>query len=203
MLMILHVFGTTIGTAPGICRMLPAEYHVHKVDFYLRNPDYLAEALMDRAAEVSGAERDGLLADVGAILAAKEPDLFRIPMRRLFRGAYESLNEVEAFLTARGLILRRSERRKEPDGQRRYIRTRYLLTETGCALVDELLGYEEARWYHDRCALIAERLGTKVAEFKAQQYRQAEYADTPLQALIPPITARVVARARDEFGIGQ
>lgn len=200
-LMVLHVFGRPATGMPGVCRVLPAEYHVHKVDFYLRNPDYLAEALMDAAGEADGEERKVLLADVRDILRAKEPDLLRIPMRRLFRGAYESLNEVEAFLTARGLIKRRSQRRKEPTEQRKYIRTQYLLTDEGCALVDELLKWPEARWYHDRCERIAARLGTSISEYKAQQYRQSEYADTPLQAQIPPITDRVVARARDEFGL--
>lgn len=201
-LMILHVFGGPARLLPGICRVLPAEYHVHKVDFYLRNPDYLAEALMDEAAEETDrAMRQQLVDDVRGILESREPDLYRIPMKRLFRGAYEPLNEVEAFLTSRGLVLRRSQRRKDPVAERKYIRTRYLLTETGCALIDELLQHEEARWYHHRCTLIAARLGTQVARYKEQQYRQAEYAETPLQEVIPPITDRVVARARNEFGI--
>lgn len=200
-LMILYTFGTTAGAPEGICRILPAEYHVHKVDFYLRNPDYFAEALMDRVAAEEGGLRATLLGDVRTILTAREPDLFRIPMKRLFRGAYERLNEVEAFLTARGFVQRRSQRRREPDADRKYLRTRYFLTDAGCALVEQLLEYPEARWYHDRCMLVGARLGTKVSEYRAQQYRQAEYAGTQLQELIPPITARVLARARDEFGL--
>lgn len=199
--MILHTFGTAGGAPDGICRVLPAEYHVHKVDFYLRNPDYLAEALMDRAAEEKDDLRATLLDDVRTILTAREPDLFRIPMKRLFHGAYESLNEVEAFLTARGLVQRRPQRRREPDAERKYIRTRYFLTDAGCALVEQLLSYQEARWYHDRCTLIRARLGTKVSEYKAHQYRQAEYAGTQYQEQIPPITERVRKRARDDFGL--
>src|SRR5207244_4150345 len=77
-LMILHVFGSH-ETKDDRCRGMQAESHLQKIDFYLRNPDYLAEVLMTRASE-NKSDRPALLKAVQEILTSREPDLRRIPM---------------------------------------------------------------------------------------------------------------------------
>lgn len=200
-LAILHVFGVQPRKDSEVCREMGAEYHIQKVDFFLRSPDFLAEALMDRAAKAKGNGRDPYIDAVRMILSTQEPDLRRIPMQKLFHGAYENLTNVEQYLTARGLIRRRPQPLRAPTEKRRTVRTRYQLTNAGCELVKQMLAYPAARWYYDRCALMLELLGRAVPEFKRQQYQQEEYVSTPLQGFIPSIADRVRDRARTEFGI--
>jgi len=193
-LLILHVFGRPAEESE-ICRLLEAEYHIQKTDFYLRNPDYLAWALLDRLEDGKG-DPGTLCAAAMRILNAQEPELRRIPMFRLFRGAYEPLGDVEVLLVSRGLLRRRSHKAKNPTQMRRYVRTTYALTEKGCALVASLLAeHEDARWYHQRCELIRDLLGTNIPDFKRQQYSVQEYATTPLNELIPSIAGKVRQRA--------
>ena len=82
---------------------------LQKLDFWVRNPDYLADELLTRY------ENDGDKADLTLarqILDSDEPEVRSYPMLRYLFGAYEPLDEPLAVLATPGLVFAR---RRESD----------------------------------------------------------------------------------------
>ncbi|WP_251374117.1 hypothetical protein [Ponticoccus alexandrii] len=159
------------------------------LDFWMRNPDYLANELLTEF-EISG-ERD-LLEIVQRIFDDREPDLRRWPMVRYLFGAFEPLDNALAILRAADLI--RIRRDGAPGGKiREHL---YLLTTAGRdALGQVTSAAPELEWYRDRASIVARVAGTQGGKaLKDRQYLQAEYAGTELSHVIQPITERVLGR---------
>ncbi|WP_028031246.1 hypothetical protein [Gemmobacter nectariphilus] len=169
--------------------VLHSQSRLQALDFWMRNPDYLANELLTEF-ETTG-ERD-LLTIVQSIFHEREPDLRRLPMVRYLFGAFEPLDNALAILRAADLI--RIKRDGAPGGKiREHL---YLLTSAGeDALGRIAAAAPELGWYRDRASIVARVAGAQGGKaLKDRQYLQAEYAGTELSHIIQPITDRVLAR---------
>ncbi|GEL94039.1 hypothetical protein CCO02nite_06970 [Cellulomonas composti] len=172
----------------GAVAVLRTQVLLQKLDFWLRNPDYFANMLLDRF-EASG---DAALLDhAERILTSEEPEIRRHPMLRYRFGAYEPLDAALSVLAGPGLVFRRREGR--PGRTRQH---NYYLTEHGREVAREIVAEEPAlEYYVGRVALlVAVTAGQGGTELKDEQYRQQEYAGTAYNARIGAITGRVRQR---------
>lgn len=169
--------------------VLHSQSRLQALDFWMRNPDYLANELLTEF-ESSG-ERD-LLTIVQRIFDDREPDLRRLPMVRYLFGAFEPLDNALAILRAADLI--RIKRDGVPGGKiREHL---YLLTTAGKDALGRIAAAApELGWYRDRACIVARVAGAQGGKaLKDRQYLQAEYAGTELSHVIQPVTDRVLAR---------
>jgi hypothetical protein len=83
----------------GTVAVLRGQMLLQALDFWLRNPDYLADELLKRY------EAEGDLDDLtraGEILDSDEPEVRSYPMLRYLFGAYEPLDEALSVLRSPG-----------------------------------------------------------------------------------------------------
>lgn len=171
-----------------VVAVLRAQSRLQALDFWMRNPDYLADELL------SIFETDGdlsLLSLAEQILDSREPDLRRLPMIRYHFGAFESIDNPLAILRAVDFV--RVRRQGSPGKVREHV---YLLTAHGRDAMEQLsAAAPEIAWYRDRAVVVARVAGTDGGKaLKDRQYQQAEYANTDLKHMIAPITERVRVR---------
>ncbi|MFF0250007.1 hypothetical protein [Streptosporangium sandarakinum] len=184
----------------GAVSVLRAESRLQKLDFWLRNPDYLADELLndyDRHGEE-------ILLDLAAdILDSDEPEIYAIPMLRYLFGAFEALDRALSVLVAPRLLVI-SQRRTV----NRVLQDDYYLTAKGRAVAAQAVEqFPELRWYTDRAALVkalAEATGHSALALRRRQYLQRDYAETPLGKIIPSIADQARERlARLRAGLAR
>ncbi|EJD6378618.1 hypothetical protein ACPW90_002755 [Providencia rettgeri] len=182
----IDVTDDTWGT--DIVAILRTQLRLQALDFWMRNPDYLANELITEF-ELNGEQSNLELAK--NILDSQEPDLRRVPMIRYRFGAFEPLDNALSILRAADFI--RIKRQGSPGHIQEHI---YLLTQSGRDAMDELSNLaEEISWYKQRADVVARLAGGSGGKaLKDRQYLQAEYADTELNHIISPITDRVRSR---------
>jgi hypothetical protein len=191
LLLLLRVAGDATMAEPspdGAVTCIAGEMRVQAMDFWLRNPDYLAWALLDEAEQHA---RPELIDEAARILsAAEEPDLRTVPMLRWRHGAWEPLDDRLSLLAAYGLAA--DIRRGEQLAGRRDL---YLL-EAGRDAADALLvDVPQLRWYEDRAQLVAIVAGDAGGdELKARQKAVWEYRDTRWHDPIAGIRPKVLQR---------
>jgi hypothetical protein len=173
---------------PEVIAVLHAQSRLQALDFWMRNPDYLANELLNEF-ETSGEQ--ALLDLAQRIFDDRDPDLRRLPMIRYHFGAFEPLDNALAILRAADLIM---VRRSGAPGQVR--EHHYLLTQKGRIAMDTLASSAaELAWYRERGKLVARVAGaTGGAALKDRQYLQREYAQTEHSRVIGPVAERVRAR---------
>lgn len=171
-----------------IVASLHAQSRLQALDFWMRNPDYLANELLTVFGETGDAS---LVQLAERIFDDREPDLRRLPMVRYHFGAFEPLDNALSILVAAGLLKIR--RQGSPGQVREHI---YLLTIKGReAMASLAAAAPELAWYRDRAAIVTRIAGDKGGRaLKDRQYLQAEYAGTELNHIIAPITERVRKR---------
>lgn len=176
--------------ADGVVSIFRSEARLHALDFWVRNPDYLAEELLD-LFQATGDR--AFLISAEAIFANEEPDLRRIPMIRYFFGAFERLDDTLSLLRSRELIriegIKKGLKVQETD---------FLLTLKGEKFCAHCL--KEApvlRWYAERADLVASVAGDRSGSaLKDKQYQRATYAETELGGIIPSIALETVERLK-------
>lgn len=175
---------------PTAVAAIAGEQRLQAMDFWLRNPDYLAEELLDFAQ--AGGDSTSI-ADARRILYDEEPDLRTYPMLRYRHGAWERLDESLSLLTTYGLA--KSIRRGEAQQGRRD----FFLLEAGRAAADELPTRVPAvSWYAERAVLVRRVASSEGGTaLKLRQKLQAEYLDTEWHDHIASIRARVLARLEE------
>jgi hypothetical protein len=176
-------------TAVGVVR---SQVRLQKLDFWVRNPDYLANELLN---DYDNGDNDPTLLHLAAeILDSEEPELRRYPMLRYLFGAYEDLEDALAVLRQADLVVRRKKGRPG-----HVIQTNYFLLAAGREMVKVIRGeYEDLAWYSARSALVVELAsGHGATELKDRQYIQEEYLNTPNGVRIPSITERARKRLAD------
>jgi hypothetical protein len=177
------------GDPEGCVAVLRAELRLQALDFWLRNPDYLAGELL-AMAEAGDLSADEYLPVIEDLLESPEPDLHWYPMPRWHHGAYEAIDDAFSVLSAYGLA---QVRRK--GGIKKTARSQFFLTDAGRAAVDELRTEKVLSWYTTQVKLVALVAGSDVGSMlKQRQYKQAEYARTKLGTKIAPIHAGVRER---------
>jgi hypothetical protein len=179
--------------------VLRSEYYIQKLDFLLRNPDYLCLELLSEV-------RDGVIVESQAekvkiiikdIYSKDEPILRRIPMQRFFYGAYERLDEVESFLTSVGFL------KVRPQGNldRIHVKNYYLTTQGFEYITKELLlKCTGVDWYNNRCLIICEFLGhISASELKSRQYGYESYSQARWGSDITSVTNLVKEKYQEIF----
>lgn len=171
--------------------VLRSESRLQKLDFWLRNPDYLADELLN---DYERSHEQILLDLAGEILDADEPEVCAIPMIRYLFGAFERLDRALSMLAAPRLVITRA--RLSAGGN--IVQANYFLTEKGRTVADEATRlYPELAWYTERAQLVralAEATGHTGLALRKRQYLQRDYAQTPLGEIIPSIADRTRER---------
>lgn len=170
------------GDPEGCVAVIRAELRLQALDFWLRNPDYLAGELLSMV-EVGKLSPPEYLPVIEDLLDSPEPDLHWYPMPRWHHGAYEAIDDAFSVLSAYGLA---QVRRK--GGIRKTARSQFFLTDAGRTAVDDLRSEEVLSWYINQVKLVALVAGSDLgSKLKQRQYQQAEYARTKLGTNIAPI----------------
>lgn len=174
-----------------IVKVFRAEKRLMAMDFLVRYPDYLADALLD-AVEAEG-DLD-LLKKVEAIFDADEPSVRLVRMVRWKRGAYENIEDALSLLSYYGLV--RSTQLKGEDGKvRRY---EYQISTKAMDFLDQCVAdYSDLAWYRERMELVmrvaSDKSGSKLKDW---QYAHPTYGKTLHGDLIPSIRVEVEKRLR-------
>jgi hypothetical protein len=179
------------GSPEGAIAVLRTQLALQKADFWLRNPDYLAELLLDRFKETGDV---ALLEEARRILDSEEPEVRRYPMLRYRFGAYEPLDNALAVLASPGLVIPRRE--GHVGHTRQY---NYFLTAAGRVVARDMVrDVPELSYYVDRVALLVRLIaGIGASALKDMQYKQPEYADAAWRTHIASIAPRVRQRLSD------
>ncbi len=186
------VFATSdppLAVAVGVVR---TQLRLQKLDFWVRNPDYLANELLN---DYEAGDRDPtLLQMAGEILDSEEPELRRYPMLRYLFGAYEDLEDALSILRQADLVIRRKKGRPG-----NVTRTDYYLTQAGVDLAARIRrDYPDLAWYSTRATLVVLLAdGQGATTLKDRQYLIEEYLETPHGVRIPSITGRARSRLAD------
>lgn len=194
LLFILKNGGEAVASPPPIPtaqKVVSSQKRLQKMDFWVRNPDHLAHALLDvyeQNREISW------LKAAQAILGTEEPEVRRDAMAKYLYGAFEPIDTGMAPLISYGLAqtLRHPETR----------RLRFFLLTKGEEISDRILKeLPEAQWYSERSRLVGDLCRGRTGEDLARmQYQQAEYANAPNGETIASIATSVRDRLKTMEG---
>jgi hypothetical protein len=193
-LFVLDRCATPVSDVPdvaGAVKVLHSETKLQKLDFWVRNPDYLADELLTEGEEGRIPLDEAI--DEARIMLAEPPALHLYPMTRYLRGAYERKDNALAILKSLGHV---TVRRLPSQTMLHRARRDFYLLEKGAEAVATLRAtFPELKWYDDQ----ATRAGTFAtaltgAQCKDRQYANAFYEGTPLGAPIPSIRGEVMER---------
>jgi hypothetical protein len=190
-LRLLFILAAGSDPAEECVKVFRAEKRLMAMDFLVRYPDYLADALLD----VVEAEGDlDLLKKVEGIFDADEPSVRLVRMVRWKRGAYENIEDALALLSYYGLV--RSMQLKGEDGKvRRY---EYQISSKAMAFLDQCVAdHPDLVWYRERMTLVMRiASGKSGSKLKDWQYEHPTYGKTLHGDLIPSIRVEVEKRLR-------
>jgi hypothetical protein len=166
-------------------KVITSQKRLQKMDFWVRNPDHLAHALLDAYSEKSDTK---WLRYAKGILDSEEPEVRRDAMTKYLFGAFEPIDTGIAPLISYGLVrtLRHPQTRRQ----------RFFLLERGAGIAGRMEAeMPEARWYAQRSRLVGELcFGRSGEDLARMQYQQPQYANAPNGETIAPIAAEVRAR---------
>jgi DNA-binding PadR family transcriptional regulator len=177
---------------PDAVRVVRSLTRLEKLDFWLRNPDYLADELMTEYEEGRLAEA-AVRVPVQRMLSELAAG-HHYPMIRFHFGAYEVVDNALAKLKATGLIAHR----RGADSGDRARHDYYLLTKGVDKAAQMRESLAELKWYEqqaDAIAFLAESMQGSAA--RKRQYDQPEYKGARIGTEIPPVFERARARAVD------
>lgn len=188
LLFILAECGDPVGAPPPVpdaVRVISSQKRLQKMDFWVRNPDHLAHALLDVYGETGEPK---WLRCAQAILGTEEPEVRRDAMAKYLYGAFEPIDTGLAPLISYGL----AQTLRHPQTRR----LRFFLLERGDQVASKMQAeLPEAHWYADRARLVSELCRGRSGEDLARmQYQQPEYANAPNGETIASIAAQVRAR---------
>jgi hypothetical protein len=172
-------------------KVIRSQRMLQKLDFLVRNPDYLADVII--AGWEEGRLPSESLFDATAILEEREPELHTYRMLRNAHGAYEPIDNALSVLRHLGLIATRRLGRFTDDHVRR---RDYYLLKAGAHQAQRLREAEPVlAWYDQQTAYVAAAVeGMSGAQLKELQYGHPEYAGAAVGEVIGGITERVRAR---------
>lgn len=192
--LILYFFAEDYSDAsnPSHKKLFKSEVRIQKIDFLLRNPDYLAYELLNiaRKENTKSFEIKGIVKD---IFKSNEPVIRRLEMERFFFGAYEDVDDVIGFLKSVDFIDFSSKKSNDL----KTIEKQYFITSTAINKMENNIStLVSLQWYVNRCLLIKKYFGDLTGtQLKVAQYQIDEYRDTTYKNYIGSIQGFVV----DEF----
>lgn len=188
--LILYVFSEPYSDIknPNFKKIFKSEQRIQKIDFLLRNPDYLAYELLN-IANSEFTKKDGIKVVIKDIFRNKEPILRRLEMERFFFGAYEDIDDVIAFLKGFGFIDFSSKKSLDL----KTIEKKYFITEYAIEKFENAINSLSAlKWYVDRCNLIKNYFGDlSGSQLRISQYQIPEYRNTSYKEYIGDIQENV------------
>lgn len=179
--LILYFFSETYSDEdkPNLRRVFKSEIRIQKIDFLLRNPDYLSFELLE-IAKSDQSKKDEIEEIIREIFNNKEPVLRRLEMERFFFGAYEDIDDVIAFLKSYGFIDFSSKKSTDLKTIEKY----YFITEYSINKFENIINeLPVINWYVDRCKLIQKYFGDltgnqlKISQYQIDEYRNTSYKD--------------------------
>lgn len=184
--------------APDNTRLvLHAEKKLQALDFWMRNPDYLASEILNQYE--TDPSKKSLLEAAELVMKGDEPDIRRLAMQRFLFGAWEALDDAIATLSLHGLVLMRLN--FTTDGSKIKQKS-YYLTSEGVEKALELENQEPLKWYSKRAELVSQIAGTRTGnQLKSLQYKIAEYNNARHGTLIAPIRDEVLDRILQLKGV--
>jgi len=179
---------TTTAIDPEVTHVFQSEKRLMAIDFLVRYPDYLADALLDQF-EVSGDV--SLLSAADRIFVDDEPSIRTVSMVRWHFGAYQKIETALATLHAYGFV--RPMKLVKDGENRRY--DYYLYPKAFDFLHSAVDQVPALSWYRDRVVLAMRVAAAKSgSELKGWQYEHEEYSNTPRGGVIPSIAVKVKTR---------
>ncbi len=175
-------------------RHFTPEYYLQMLDFLLRYPGYLAYELIElhRLGIDATRDRDGMMELIRSVLGETEPEFLTLPFRKFWRGAYERLDDVEAWWYARRLVYAALESKGSARPQKHYFLTRLAETEAERLVT----AVEHAWWYAERIDLIFRFFGgLSAARVKELQYAHEAYRQAQLDETIPDLPAEEIGQS--------
>jgi DNA-binding PadR family transcriptional regulator len=171
---------------PFACYFTP-EYYLHKLDFLLRYPHYFIYELTEifRMGIIPKSQRNALLDIIRTVVYDKEPELMTKFFRKFWRGAYERLDDVEAWWHARQLVYTGLEPRGNARPQKYYFITTYGLAEAERLVIE----VQHAKWYAERIKFLHDYFGClSAADVKKLQYSHEAYRQAQIDEYIPDLS---------------
>jgi len=188
--LILYFFGENYASSdnPTYRKVFKSEVRIQKIDFLIRNPDYLAYELLVEAKK-DMTKKNEIKPIVKGIFQRGEPQFRRLDMERFFFGAYEDIDDVIAFLKSIDFIGFSSKKSTDLKTiEKSYYITDFALNKVSTALV----GLPALKWYVDRCELIKTYFGNLTgSQLKVAQYEIDEYRNTSFKEFIGDISETV------------
>ncbi len=181
------------GAVPqGAVAVVRGQKRLQALDFWLRNPDYLADELLNQVEDGTSSDAHWALSQARALLQGDEPDISRYPMVRWRFGAWEAIDDALALLFSHGLTAVAAVGQPPTKVER----WDYYLLAAGRDLAAELrTDAPDLAWYDERAAIVLAVAGQRSgSQLKELQYQQAEYERTVWKASISGITERVRER---------
>ena len=181
---------------PEVVKVFRAEKRLMAMDFLVRYPDYLGDALLDLYEETHEPE---LLGAVERIFLDDEPSVRLVRMVRWRHGAYQNVEDALAMLSYYGLA--RPMQLAGDDGKiRRY---EYLISPKAISFLEKCVqDHPELGWYRDRLALVMRvARGKSGSALKEWQYEHPQYGNTIQGDVIPTIREQVEQRLAKLVGL--
>lgn len=179
-----------------VARIFRAEKRLMAMDFLVRYPDYLGDALLDLYEETGEQE---LLEAVQNIFQNDEPCVRLVRMVRWRHGAYQNAEDALAMLSYYGLA--RPMQLAGDDGKvRRY---EYLVSRRAISFLEKCVeDHPDLVWYRDRLTLVMRvAAGKSGSALKEWQYEHPEYGNTIQGDVIPTIREHVEQRLARIVGV--
>lgn len=179
------------------CRVLHTEVKIQKLDFLIRNPDYLCFMLLELCGQ-RDINKLEIKEIVGDIFHSYEPKIRRLEMEKFFFGAYEDIDEVISFLYSVGYIKFKMKRNSILKlTEKSFYITNFADEKMKVYMNDALY----LKWYIDRCLLIKKYFGDySGTQLKNIQYKIDRYRDTTYKEYIQGIEELVQQKYYEIFG---
>ncbi|MFC4705950.1 hypothetical protein ACFPAA_20215, partial [Paraburkholderia caffeinitolerans] len=175
-------------SAAGATHVFRSEKRVMAIDFLIRYPDYLADALLDHY-EAEGDEF--LLSAARQIFDNDEPSLRLVKMVRWNFGAYQSIETSLSLLSAVGFV--RPMTFTSEGGARQY--EFYVFPSAFEFLKASVEQVPALAWYRDRVTLAMRVANSQSgSKLKDWQYQHTVYSETAHGTVIPSIKQSVSQR---------
>lgn len=179
------------------CRVLHTEVKIQKLDFLIRNPDYLCFLLLElcNQKDIGKLEIKGIVEN---IFHSHEPKIRRLEMEKFFFGAYEDIDEVISFLYSVGFVkfkMKRNSILKLTE------KSFYITNFADKKMKTYVDNASYLKWYIDRCLLIKKYFGDySGTQLKNIQYKIDQYRDTTYKEYIQGIEELVEQKYNEIFG---